>query len=55
MLQSVGIIVRIENVTKEYKLGERIVCALRNVNLDIEDAVFLVIAGPSGSGKSTHS
>lgn len=46
-------IVRVENVTKEYTLGEQTVCALRNVSVNIEDGVFLAIAGPSGSGKST--
>src|ERR1700720_3293466 len=46
-------IVQIENVTKEYPLGGQTVCALRNVNLNIEPGVFLAIAGPSGSGKTT--
>lgn len=46
-------IAQIVNVTKEYALGEQRVCALRNVSLNVEDGVFLAIAGPSGSGKST--
>ncbi len=47
------IVVRLENVTKEYRLGEHIVRALDDVSLTFESGVFLVIAGPSGSGKST--
>jgi putative ABC transport system ATP-binding protein len=46
-------IVRIENVYKEYTLGEQQVQALVDITLSIEDGVFLAIAGPSGSGKST--
>lgn len=46
-------IVRFENVSKEYMLGEQKVQALKGINLEIEDGVFLAIAGPSGSGKST--
>jgi putative ABC transport system ATP-binding protein len=46
-------IVRLENVFKDYALGEQRVQALKNVSLDIEDGAFLAIAGPSGSGKST--
>jgi putative ABC transport system ATP-binding protein len=46
-------VVRIENVCKDYQLGEQKVRALSNVSLTIESGVFLAIAGPSGSGKST--
>ncbi len=46
-------IVRVENVSKRYRLGEQDVQALMNVSLAIEPGVFLAIAGPSGSGKST--
>jgi len=46
-------VVRVENVSKEYRLGEQIVRALDNVSLQVEQGVFMAIAGPSGSGKST--
>jgi len=46
-------LVRVENVSKEYLLGDQRVTALRNVTMNIEEGVFLAIAGPSGSGKST--
>jgi putative ABC transport system ATP-binding protein len=50
---SVELLVRVENVTKEYLLGDQPVTALNRVNLNIEQGVFMAIAGPSGSGKST--
>ena len=46
-------IVRVENVSKHYRLGDQDVRALTAVSLAIEPGVFLAIAGPSGSGKST--
>lgn len=46
-------IVRLENISKTYRLGESDVAALRQINLEIEQGVFLAITGPSGSGKST--
>ena len=45
--------VRVENLSKDYKLGDERVVALANVNLNIDKGVFLALAGPSGSGKST--
>jgi len=46
-------LIRVENVSKQYRLGHQWVPALTDVTLAIEDGVFLAIAGPSGSGKST--
>ena len=46
-------LIRVENVSKNYRLGNQTVPALRGITLSIEEGVFLAIAGPSGSGKST--
>lgn len=41
------------NISKEYKLGNNKVAAVRNVTLTVYDQEVLAITGPSGSGKST--
>ncbi len=46
-------IVKMKDIDKEYKLGKTKIQALKNVDLDILENDFLVIAGPSGSGKTT--
>ncbi len=45
--------VQMRSVTKTYSMGEVQVHALRGIDLDVQQAEFLVIVGPSGSGKTT--
>jgi putative ABC transport system ATP-binding protein len=47
------IIIDIENITKDYVMGEEIVHALRGVSLQIHRNEYIAVMGPSGSGKST--
>ena len=46
-------IIHIENLKREFKMGNEIVRALKGVNLTITEGEFVTIMGPSGSGKST--
>ncbi|ARK32385.1 ABC transporter ATP-binding protein [Halalkalibacter krulwichiae] len=45
--------IRLEDVTKSFRLGPNQFPVLSNINLEIEKGAFLSIMGPSGSGKST--
>src|SRR5438046_10100968 len=47
------VVIDIENITKNYVMGEEVVHALRGVTLKIHRNEYIAIMGPSGSGKST--
>jgi len=45
--------IRMNNVSKIYMMGEEAVHALDKATMEIQDGEFVAIVGPSGSGKST--
>ncbi|MBC8342682.1 MAG: ABC transporter ATP-binding protein, partial [Bacteroidetes bacterium] len=45
--------VKLNDISKTYKMGDVSIHALKNVNMEIESGSFVSIVGPSGSGKST--
>lgn len=47
------ILMKAENISKLYQMGELMVTAVKKVDLEIYKGEFVVILGPSGSGKST--
>lgn len=45
--------IRIEQLTRSFKMGDEIVKALKGIDLKIDQGEFVTIMGTSGSGKST--
>ncbi|MDX8385160.1 MAG: ABC transporter ATP-binding protein [Gallionella sp.] len=45
--------IQLENVSRSFMVGDQIVAALSDINLNIAAGEYVSIMGPSGSGKST--
>lgn len=43
----------IKELSKNYLNQKQVICALKNINLSINENEFIVLVGPSGCGKST--
>ena len=46
-------LLKIKKLSKNYLTKKQIVCALKEINLSINDNEFIALVGPSGCGKST--
>ncbi|OPJ64166.1 ABC transporter ATP-binding protein [Clostridium oryzae] len=46
-------VLKVENITKKFGIGEATVIALKDINIEVKSGEFVVILGKSGSGKTT--
>ena len=52
-MQETKILLRAQNIVKNYVSGTEILHILKGINLDLEEGISVAISGRSGSGKST--
>jgi len=52
-VRSNDVVVRVENLKKQFVLGGNTIQILKGINLDIVRGEFVILMGPSGCGKST--
>ena len=45
--------IRLENICRDFQVGDQVVHALDHVDLEIKPGEYISVMGPSGSGKST--
>jgi len=46
-------LLKVKELSKNYLTKKKVICALDNINFDINENEFIVLVGPSGCGKST--
>ena len=46
-------VIRLDNIRRDFRVGDEIVHALRGISFTIGEGEFVTIMGTSGSGKST--
>ena len=45
--------IKLEKIHRDFQVGDQIVHALDNINIEIQQGEYVSVMGPSGSGKST--
>ncbi|MBT4207280.1 ATP-binding cassette domain-containing protein, partial [Candidatus Woesearchaeota archaeon] len=46
-------VISLKNVWRSYQMGDSVLHAAKQINLEIPKGEFIAIVGPSGAGKST--